>query len=142
LNLAANSVTFSARRNEHKPTFPVVHSNEQTNASKKPMKARVNRSLQGGIYNVSFAFSDFTQEELTKMKSFGVPTVQVKVGLPPKQATVNIAINQVQQAHVASFISEEEAKNYENVVLSQAKAGMDALRQRKDEFTSTAEVDI
>jgi hypothetical protein len=112
------------------------------NASKKPMKARVNRSLQGGLYYLSFIFSEFTQEELAKMKSFGVPVVQLKLGFSPNQQVVNMAINQITQAHIGVFSSEQDAKNYESAVLAQAKAGMDALRQRKDDFTSTAEVEI
>lgn len=107
------------------------------------MKVRVYRSLQGGIYTVAFAFSDFTQEELAKMKSFGVPSIQVRIGLTGRdQTAIAMAINQVTPNHIASFLSEPDARNYEAAILTQAKAGMDALRQRKDDFTSSSEVEI
>lgn len=106
------------------------------------MKAKVIRNLQSGLYSVAFIFSDFTQEELAKMKSFGVPLVQIKTGIPGQQQAINMSINQVTPNHVAFFFNEQEAKNYEAGVLSQVKSGMEAIRLRKDDFSSTVEVEI
>lgn len=106
------------------------------------MKATVTRTLQNGVYSVSFAFSDFTQEELAKMRSFGIPAVQVRTGPPGAQGVNNIPITIINPNFVAGFSTEQEAKNYETNVLAQAKAGIEAIRQRKDEFSSTNEVEI
>jgi len=106
------------------------------------MKARVSRTLQNGVYQVSFAFSDFTADELAKMKSFGVPAIQLKIGPLGGIQAINLPLTQVNPNFAASFLSEAEAKNYEAGVLAQAKAGIEAIRQRKDDFSSTQEVDI
>lgn len=106
------------------------------------MKARVIKNLQGGTYYVSFTFSDFTPEELAKMQAFGVPIIQIRLGPAVSQSVNNFQINQINQNHVAGFPNEEAAKSYENGVLTQVKAAMEKLRQQKDTFSATTEVDI
>jgi hypothetical protein len=106
------------------------------------MKATVIRSLQGGVYYVAFSFSDFTPEELAKMRSFGVPTVQIRVGVYGQQTASNIQITQINANHVAGFTNQPAAEEYQASILGQVKSAMEALRQKKDEFTATAEVDI
>jgi hypothetical protein len=105
------------------------------------MKINVNRQLSGGIYHVNFSFTDFTSEELAKMAAFGVPGIKIQYG-PPPRATLVIAVNQINKNLDAGFVSEEEAKSYEQSVITQARTAMEALRQRKDEFTSSEEVTI
>jgi len=92
------------------------------------MKARVTKTLTGGMYQISFAFSDFTQEELAKMRSFGVPVLQLRTGFPGSQSVINVPINQINANIVAGFVNEYEANNYETTVLTQAKTAMDEQR--------------
>jgi hypothetical protein len=106
------------------------------------MKAKVIRSLQNGVYFVSFVFSEFTQEELAKMKSFGVPTVQVRNGVSGSQTVYNLPINAVNTNMNAGFLDEATAKSYESSVLEQAKAGLENIRQRKDAFSSSDDIEI
>lgn len=76
------------------------------------------------------------------MKSFGVPQIQVRIGNVGRQAVTSVQITQMNGTHVAGFTSEEAAKSYEESVFAQAKSAMDAIRQRKDDFSSTVEVEI
>jgi hypothetical protein len=106
------------------------------------MKVTVTKRLQAGTYFVSFNFSDFTPEELAKIKSFGAPIVQVRAGSEPGHQVFNVPINAVNSNFNAGFLTEEQAKTYENAVLNQAKTGMEKLRQRKDDFSDVNEVEI
>jgi len=106
------------------------------------MKGIVNRSLQAGIYNVYFNFSDFTPEELEKMQAFGVPSILIQWGRPGARSSVRLPLNQIGPSFVAGFQAEEEAKEYELSVLSQVRVAMETLRQQKDNFSSSEEVAI
>ncbi len=106
------------------------------------MKITVNRELKGGVFYVSFRIGDFTPDELQKMQSFGVPSVPIKAGVGPKAIPYILGVNQVSEKFKAGFSTEEEAKQYEDGVLSRVREEMKQLRERTDNFTSTAEVDI
>jgi len=43
------------------------------------MKLKVNRLLSQGRYKVNFEVSDFSQDELSKMSSFGIPKISLKL---------------------------------------------------------------
>jgi hypothetical protein len=106
------------------------------------MKTTVRRALKAGIYNVNFTFSDFTPEELEKMQAFGVPAIRVQWGQPPARNSGWVALTQLGPNYNSGFLAEEEAKSYEHEVLSQVKTAMETLRQRKDDFSSSEEVNI
>jgi hypothetical protein len=104
------------------------------------MKITVYRQLAGGIYNVSFKVGEFSQEEVGKMQSFGVPSMPVKDGVFPQQITHMLPLTQVTERFKAGFKTEQEAKAYETEFLERARKFIEELRARKDEFTSTNEV--
>jgi|ERR1039457_3586659 hypothetical protein len=106
------------------------------------MKITVNRRLNGGIYWVGFKVGELTQEEVHKMQSFGIPTVPLTTGVPPQQTAAAIAINKVTENFQAGFRTEQEAKAYEDKILSHVRKVMKDLREKQDGFTSTAEVDV
>lgn len=108
------------------------------------MKITVSRQLRSGSYHVSFKVGDFTAEELQKMGSFGVPSINllfIPAGYPGQQRN-NVPLNQISEKQLARFSSEKEARDYETNVLQQIRAAMQALRESKDEFTGSDEVAI
>jgi hypothetical protein len=108
------------------------------------MKTTVNRQLRGGFYYVSFRVGDFTSEELGKMESFGVPTITIRDGGPPSSIPqqLRVPITKIGDRFNAGFKSEEEAKQYADSVLDEMRTAMKRLRELKDEFTSTDEVNL
>jgi hypothetical protein len=107
------------------------------------MKTTVNRVLRAGIYLVSFKFTDFTPDERMKMEAFGVPSIGIQYGQPPAvRNSIKQPITQIDERFIAGFLSQAEAKNYEAQILSEVRTSMQALRDRKDDFTSTEEVNI
>jgi len=107
------------------------------------MKVTVNRELKNGLYSVRFAVSDFTPDELQKMQSFGIPVIQVKLNVAPAGVrNAQIGITQFNANIVASFALEDEANKYQEEIVQQLRNAMAALRGRKDDFTSTQEVNI
>jgi hypothetical protein len=108
------------------------------------MKATVYRQLSGGLYYVSFKVGDFTDDDRKKMESFGIPLLKIKSYSP--QHKQNIPINQpltnIAESLKGAFTSEDEAKKYEVEVMRQIREAATSLRERKDAFTGTDEVDI
>lgn len=106
------------------------------------MKLKVDRQLSGGLYHVAFTVSDFTPEELSKMASFGVPTARILLGPPNGRQTYKLLVTQIASQYKASFPTEEEAKKYEQEVVTEVSEGMKSLRARKDDYSSTQEVEL
>ena len=92
---------------------------------------------------MNFEVGDFTAAELAKMSSFGVPSVTlVWVTAPGGRLSGQIAINQIGKRFDATFDTEQEAKKYEEGVLTQIRTAMQRLRESKDDFSSTEEVEF
>jgi hypothetical protein len=107
------------------------------------MKVIVNRRLASGLYWLDFAVSDYTPEELKKMESFGVPTLDILFGPNPGQRQpVKLPMTQLSQQHKVNFPTAKEATEYEQRVVNQIRSLMQALRERKDDYSSTEEVSI
>jgi hypothetical protein len=108
------------------------------------MKVAVSRQLSGGRYYLSFQVGEFTQEEIIKMNSFGVPPINLQWLEPPNNnvRAGGIPLNQIGRNYRAGFPTEEAAKEYEKSVLAQIQAAMQRLRESKDDFTSAQEVQI
>jgi hypothetical protein len=106
------------------------------------MKVKVNRQLSGGKYHVNFEVSDFTPEELGKMASFGVPMISLRWGAPPQLSAGSVAITQINKTQDATFSVQEEATKYEAAVLGSIESSMRRLRESKDEFSSSREVEL
>ena len=106
------------------------------------MKFKVNRLLSQGRYKVNFEVSDFSHEELTKMSSFGIPVIPMKIHTVHGITNVSVGLNAISKAMEASFVNEETAKEYEAEVREKVSQALESLRQRKDDFTSSEEVDI
>jgi hypothetical protein len=106
------------------------------------MKVNITRQLSGGQYIVRFAVTGFTTEEVAKMNSFGIPLIQMRQNVAGGVQNVQVAITQINPNYVASFTSEEQANQYQQTVLGQINNAMKSLRDRKDDFTSTQEVEI
>jgi hypothetical protein len=108
------------------------------------MKLNVSRQLRGGFYMVSFRVGDFSPEEVQKMQSFGVPSIEL-VFTPAgftTQGRDNVPLNQVSEKQIARFQSENSAREYETRVLEQIRSAMQTLRERKDDFSGSDEVAI
>jgi hypothetical protein len=107
------------------------------------MKIKVNRRLSEGRYNVDFTASDFTSDEVKKMESFGIPMIDLFFSQTPNsRLPMKIQLTKLTSQLKASFSTEQEAKDYEDKVLSQIRAQMKALRERKDDFSATSEVEV
>ncbi|MGD1106113.1 MAG: hypothetical protein ABR865_03650 [Terracidiphilus sp.] len=106
------------------------------------MRVKVNRLLSAGKYHVNFEVGDFTPEELAKMSSFGVPMIGLRWASQAGSSAGSIALNQISKAYDAIFVSEQEAKKYEEGVLAQIRVTMERLRTSKDEFSSSQEVEL
>jgi hypothetical protein len=105
------------------------------------MKVKVSRSLSNGRYHVGFVVSDFTADEVKKMASFGVPVLSMRWTQNNGPAAGPVAINQI-NGQTASFGLEQAAKDYEAEILNGLRTAMQSLRERKDEYTSTQEVEL
>jgi len=105
------------------------------------MKVKVNRLLSAGRYYVNFEVGDFTPDELSKMSSFGVPSITLRLQ-PNSVVTVGVPLNQISKGYNAAFGSEQEAKEYEDGVLAQIRTQMQQLRENNDDFSSSEEVDL
>jgi hypothetical protein len=106
------------------------------------MKVIVNRQLAGALYHVSFKVSDFTPDELQKMQSFGVPIIDIAVGFPGRVGRSKVPVTGIAENMKIAFSTEQDARAYEETVLGQIREAMKSLRERKDDFTSSAEVNI
>ena len=106
------------------------------------MKVKVNRLLSAGRYNVNFEVSDFTPDEVGKMASFGVPMIELKTLTANGLSAVRVPVNQISKNINAMFISEEVAEEYVKKVLDQIRAELQRIRDSKDEFSSSNEVDV
>ncbi len=107
------------------------------------MKLKVNRKLNNGHYFVDFTATDFTTDEISKMESFGIPTIDVRY-TGPTGGTIagRVAITKLSPQFRASFNTEEAAAEYQEKVVSQIREAMKALRERKDDFSSAQEVEV
>jgi hypothetical protein len=109
------------------------------------MKLKVNRELNGGLYSVDFSVGEFTPDEVQKMRSFGVPRIEVYMGGPPPTAvrqSYQLQITGITPQYKANFATEAQAKDYEERVVAQIREAMKSLRERKDDFSSFQEVDV
>src|SRR5712671_362601 len=108
------------------------------------MKVTVIRSLTSGVYYIGFRVGDFTEEERLQMKRFGIPQIGIYFGGPTSRASAKQPLTQLsnQQVAPAGFVTEEEAKKYEAVVVDQIRKAAALLKEQKDNFTSTDEVEI
>ena len=105
------------------------------------MKIRASRFIRGGTYFVSFQAVDFTADDNDRFQKFGVPMVQILVGSGPR-ATIAVPINALAPQQTAGFTNPDEAKQYEERILTDVKALYSAVRDKKDEFTDTREVQL
>src|SRR5712672_3100739 len=100
------------------------------------MKVKVNRQLSAGAYHVNFEVADFASEELKKMGSFGVPQIQLQWTNPAiGRMNAAIPLNQISKQYNAVFLTEAEAKKYEDGVLTQIRSAMQRLRESQDKFS-------
>jgi hypothetical protein len=108
------------------------------------MKAMVNRRLSGGYYHVNFLIGEFTTDDVQKMAAFGAPAIQIQFGGAPGTArsSTQVALNQLSPQWDAAFPTEEEAKKYEEAVLSQIRDAVKRLRESQDKFSSSEEVPL
>jgi hypothetical protein len=106
------------------------------------MKVNVQRQLSGGNFAVAFTVGDFAPDELQKMASFGVPQIKLQWVVQGNRHAGLIALNNIGLQFKATFTSEKEAREYEAFVLEQIRTAMQALRERKDDFSSSSEVAI
>jgi hypothetical protein len=105
------------------------------------MKVTVSRALQNGVYHVKFAVTDFSADELAKMKSFGVPIIKMKWGgVTSSMSAAGVPMTAIGVQYDAGFGTEEEAKAYEQDILVQLRAALQYLREKKDDFSSAEEV--
>src|ERR1035437_5116475 len=88
------------------------------------MKLKVNRQLRGGQYRVSFEVGDFSQEEVSKMASFGIPVIQLKWFSPQGPTSGPVPLTKLNGVGEAVFGTDEEAKAYERQVTAQVQAAI------------------
>ena len=113
------------------------------------MKIKVQRELTEGQYTVLLIVSEFTEEERQKFLSFGVPMVSVQSRatqmvngrITTVFASRNVPITELAK-HPAKFGNEAAAREYEAKVLTEVKNKMTALRERKDDFSSSEEISL
>jgi hypothetical protein len=106
------------------------------------MKIQVSRFIRDGIYYVGFASAGITADDALQFQKFGTPRIRTRFGPPGSQAYYPQQLNDLKANITAGFSTQEEAKNYEAEVLTEIRVQMEALKNKKDEFTSTSEVDF
>jgi hypothetical protein len=106
------------------------------------MKIHVSRFIRDGIYYVGFASADVTQDEAIQFQKFGTPRISTRFGSPGARNPYPQALSDLRPNITAGFTNEQEAKNYEAEILSEIRTQMEILKNKKDEFTSTSEVEF
>jgi hypothetical protein len=106
------------------------------------MKIQVTRFIRDGVYYVSFASKNVTPEDAAQFEKFGIPVITIQIGPPVSRRDFPAYINNLQPNMAAGFATEEEAKDYEAKLLASASLLMEALKKKKDQFTSTTEVEF
>jgi hypothetical protein len=105
------------------------------------MKVKVNRVLSAGRYRINFEVGDFSADEISKMESFGVPSIKLRWYNANGALMLSaVDINRINSKLEAAFATEAEAKDYEQAVLNQLREEMLRLRERQDKFSSSEEV--
>ncbi|MGB8989340.1 MAG: hypothetical protein WCC37_22270 [Candidatus Sulfotelmatobacter sp.] len=105
------------------------------------MKVRVSRFMRGGICFVGFESIEVTPDDNSRFQKFGVPAVQILLGNGPRTA-FPVPINSLNPSHTAGFANPDEARGYEERVVADVKRLYENIRDKRDEFTSTHEVDL
>lgn len=106
------------------------------------MKVKVNRELRNGQYHISFEVSNFAVEEVTQMQKFGVPMINMRWNTAAGATTGPVALNKITPTYDAFFNNEQQAIDYEQQVMNQIKAAIEALRTKKDNYSTSTEVDF
>jgi hypothetical protein len=106
------------------------------------MKVKVNRALLYGLYHVNFEVGNFSVEEVTKMEKFGVPMISMVWNTSGGSSAGKIPLNKISPGLDAVFATEEQAIGYEQTVMNQIKAAVEALRAKKDEYSRSSEFEL
>jgi hypothetical protein len=107
------------------------------------MKVKVNRELNGGKYHVNFEVGDFTPDELAKMSSFGIPIINlVWTAAQGGLISSGLPMTKVGKIYDAGFDTEQMAQEYVDDVVKQLRVAIQRLRESKDDFSSSQEVEL
>lgn len=105
------------------------------------MKVRVSRFMRSGVCFIGFQSIDISPEDREKFQKFGTPAVQILMGSGPRIA-IPVIISALDAGQTAGFANPEEATAYEQRILNEVKNLYDSIRSKRDEFTSTHEVEL
>jgi len=84
----------------------------------------------------------YAYEDTIQFEKFGIPLLHLEVGPPNDRRDVVLYISNLQPNLAGGFATEKEARDYEAKILSLASNLMGDLKKKKDEFTSTTEVEL
>ena len=77
-----------------------------------------------------------------KLSSFGIPEINLRWTSQSRLTVGTVPLTQITKAYDAVFGTEQEANDYEKVVLSQMQAAMEHLRNSHDDFSSSYEGEL
>lgn len=107
------------------------------------MKIRVNKSVTGGRYRISFQATEFTEQERAQFSKFGIPTVVLLIGSEDTSLyKYQAPVTGLKDDHAAVFKTPEAAKAYETKIVNDIREAVEKVRGRRDDFTSIDEVSI
>lgn len=103
------------------------------------MKFKIQKERKFGEFLVGFIASDFTDEEIRKMETFGVPQINIK----PREAYFNkLWVNQLPLNilnHNFKFESDAAAEEFIAKITEEVKTKMQELKDREDNFSGSDE---
>ena len=76
------------------------------------------------------------------MESFGVPVIKMMIDGPNNRRGIGMPLNRIGPQVKAAFMVEDEAKAYVEQTTDQIREAMRSLREQKDDFSSTQEVEL
>ncbi len=106
------------------------------------MKLKIDKKIEGGVYIVYVLVSEFSQDEQEQMKRFGPPWVSVHPNkvLFRRTSVDKIPIDVIN--HQFRFGEEDAANEFVEEMKNRIKEAMEALREKKDNFTKEEEYEF
>src|SRR3989338_9041156 len=106
------------------------------------MKLVIDQRLDGGVYKVKIAVSDFTASEQEKISKFGSPIISVSPQhiWTGRENIRTLPIHAL--GHTFTFDDEEKADKFVADMQTRIKDAIETLRSKEDKFTDRKEYEL
>lgn len=107
------------------------------------MKIIFEKKLENGKYFVRINISQYSAEEIDKIQRFGAPRISIEPKAIYTSGTGWVRVLPLHNLnHDFEFPTEGEAVAFVNVMGERIKAGIQTLKNKKDSFSGSAELEL